>query len=249
MKHHTHTLAGPTLLAALALAALAPAYALANTPAPRPAENDTRTAQTDDPSDDPADEAGHTFTDFTDDEHNDRWRSVNDNVMGGRSRGNFVFDDGVMTFAGSINTNGGGFASVRFRLDPQTLLYTSDHLEDRATGEPGQDEAQPQPYTRIQFRIKTDGRPYRLLLADDTRYQRRNISYRALLTPPPAPGTRIIPGSGVARQSRPRRPRRRRLANRHPPPRRPHPHLARPHRPRRPTLRPRPCHHPRHHPR
>jgi NADH dehydrogenase [ubiquinone] 1 alpha subcomplex assembly factor 1 len=42
-----------------------------------------------------------------------RWRTVNDNVMGGRSRGDYQINDGVLSFRGSTNTNGGGFSSIR----------------------------------------------------------------------------------------------------------------------------------------
>ena len=44
-----------------------------------------------------------------------RWITVNDNVMGGRSTGGPVFADGILTFSGSTNTNGGGFSSIRTR--------------------------------------------------------------------------------------------------------------------------------------
>ena len=43
----------------------------------------------------------------------DRWVVVNDGVMGGLSEGSAEFDDGVLTFSGFINTNGGGFSLVR----------------------------------------------------------------------------------------------------------------------------------------
>ena len=50
------------------------------------------------------------LTAFDDQTKDLRWRTVNDNVMGGRSRGGFDVDDGVLIFAGSTNTNGGGFS-------------------------------------------------------------------------------------------------------------------------------------------
>lgn len=192
MQHHTRHL--PVIPAALlaALTLLTPARAdTANTDTPpEPSRADAASPDTP-PSPEPAEDThphARPFTDFSDDDHNDRWRSVNDNVMGGRSLGDFAFDDGIMTFTGSINTNGGGFASVRFQLDPNTLTYTPDTTDDSAAdGEQGVEAADPIPFTRIQLRIKTDGRPYRLLLADDTRYQRRTISHRALLSPPPPP--------------------------------------------------------------
>lgn len=50
------------------------------------------------------------------------WRSVNDNVMGGRSDGAFSLENDHMIFEGFINTNGGGFASVRKPLEPNRLV-------------------------------------------------------------------------------------------------------------------------------
>ena len=40
------------------------------------------------------------------------WRTVNDDVLGGRSEGGHTLDAGVLTFEGVIDTNGGGFSSV-----------------------------------------------------------------------------------------------------------------------------------------
>ncbi len=87
------------------------------------------------------------FTDFEDADANRRWQMVNDNVMGGRSLGDVTFAESVMTFTGSINTNGGGFSSVRLRL-----------REGELDG-----------VTAVRLRVKSDGRPYRLLLEDDQR--------------------------------------------------------------------------------
>ena len=41
------------------------------------------------------------------------WRTVNDNVMGGRSIGGFQVGDNTLNFKGRSNTNGGGFSSIR----------------------------------------------------------------------------------------------------------------------------------------
>ena len=41
------------------------------------------------------------------------WRVINDNVMGGRSLGNISRTDQFLSFHGALNTNGGGFASIR----------------------------------------------------------------------------------------------------------------------------------------
>jgi len=45
-----------------------------------------------------------------------QWYAVNDGVMGGLSSGGPRFDDGIMIFEGMINTNGGGFSSLRSRV-------------------------------------------------------------------------------------------------------------------------------------
>ena len=44
---------------------------------------------------------------------NVRWQVVNDTVMGGRSESRFVYENGLLQFSGRLNTNGGGFASLR----------------------------------------------------------------------------------------------------------------------------------------
>ena len=51
--------------------------------------------------------------DFTDSNESSQWRVVNDNVMGGRSDGSFSITNSQLRFAGFINTNGGGFSSIR----------------------------------------------------------------------------------------------------------------------------------------
>ena len=50
---------------------------------------------------------------FLDEGAGERWVTVNDGVMGGRSTGGPSFADGLMTFSGVTNTNGGGFSSIR----------------------------------------------------------------------------------------------------------------------------------------
>ena len=85
------------------------------------------------------------ITDFDDPDANNRWLIRNDNVMGGRSDGGFSFGDGVMTFRGDINTDGGGFASVRLAVDHGSLDGVGSFV----------------------LRVKPDDRgPYRLLAVD-----------------------------------------------------------------------------------
>ncbi|MFT5121959.1 MAG: NADH dehydrogenase [ubiquinone] 1 alpha subcomplex assembly factor 1 [Kiritimatiellia bacterium] len=53
--------------------------------------------------------------DFNGDPGEPGWKTVNDNVMGGRSKGGFVVnhDKGQLTFSGNTNTKGGGFSSIQ----------------------------------------------------------------------------------------------------------------------------------------
>lgn len=77
------------------------------------------------------------------------WRSVNDNVMGGRSSGGPRYRDGELIFSGSINTDGGGFSSIRAPL-------VRGALEGKAG---------------LKLRVKTDGRAYRVTLRTDLSYR------------------------------------------------------------------------------
>ncbi len=96
-----------------------------------------------------------TLTDFS--ESNEAWRAVNDGVMGGRSEGGPSFTDGSMTFAGEINTNGGGYSSVRALLAPGTLAGAT---AIRVVGVP-------------------DDRTYRLILSDAADGRDRRVSHQA----------------------------------------------------------------------
>ncbi|MEM7625868.1 MAG: CIA30 family protein [Planctomycetota bacterium] len=114
------------------------------------------------------------LTDFTDGERNARWAVVNDNVMGGRSDGYMTFADpqqGVMTLTGDINTNGGGFTSVRMRVDPE--MFESEA------------EASILPDLRaVRLRVRADTtslqKPFALRLEDRVR-RSRGINFRAVL--------------------------------------------------------------------
>ena len=64
-----------------------------------------------------------------------QWIVVNDNVMGGRSNGGFDIDGGELRFAGSTNTNGGGFSSIRTgRLDLDLASHDGVVLRVRGDG-------------------------------------------------------------------------------------------------------------------
>lgn len=93
-----------------------------------------------------------------DDFENDRgWRAVNDNVMGGRSLGRVMVRDGLLKFEGSINTQGGGFASIRRTVELGELVGAK----------------------AVSLRLKGDGRQYRLTLRDDKQVRGRAVSYQA----------------------------------------------------------------------
>jgi len=87
------------------------------------------------------------------------WYSVNDNVMGGRSLGSFDFTDNALRFKGEINTNGGGFASIRHDI-ASPLFAKAD---------------------RLLFSVQTDGRDYSVNIRDQQSAASR-ISHRASLT-------------------------------------------------------------------
>ena len=53
------------------------------------------------------------LTSFGDNNNEFGWYVQNDNVMGGRSEGDFNISSGQLIFAGNTNTNGGGFSSIR----------------------------------------------------------------------------------------------------------------------------------------
>lgn len=61
------------------------------------------------------------LTDFKNATTNEAWRTVNDNVMGGKSKGGFVFMQDALVFSGYINTDGGGFSSIRMDLKGKSM--------------------------------------------------------------------------------------------------------------------------------
>lgn len=111
------------------------------------------------PPDTPGSQAGGAFelTDFTTATADLGWYVVNDNVMGGRSEGGFRVDDGELRFAGSTNTNGGGFSSIRTK--PLVLDLSR--------------------YAGIRLRVKGDGRRYTWRLATGARWRGSEVGYWA----------------------------------------------------------------------
>jgi hypothetical protein len=97
------------------------------------------------------------LTDFAPGSPDFGWYVLNDNVMGGRSEGGFELERGKLTFAGSTNTRGGGFSSIRtgdLRLD----------LSDR---------------DGIRLKVLGDGRRYTWRLTTSARWRGRPVAYWA----------------------------------------------------------------------
>lgn len=100
---------------------------------------------------------GLLLTDFSADHADLGWFVVNDNVMGGRSDGDFAIDDGDLLFAGRTNTRGGGFASIRTR--PVELDLSE--------------------YAGIRLKVRGDGRRYTWRLTTDAQWRGREVAYWA----------------------------------------------------------------------
>ena len=96
------------------------------------------------------------LTDFTADDTG-QWFVVNDGVMGGRSDGGGFIDESILRFEGTVVTEGGGFTSARLRL-------AGDELADSS---------------RIEMRVRPDGRTYGVTLEDVAEFRGRLVSHRA----------------------------------------------------------------------
>ena len=97
------------------------------------------------------------LTDFTAAGSDLGWYVMNDNVMGGRSEGDFETQQGTLNFAGRTNTNGGGFSSIRTK----TLQLDLSN------------------YAGVQLHVKGDGRRYIWQLTTPQRWRGRQVSYWA----------------------------------------------------------------------
>jgi len=90
-----------------------------------------------------------------------RWRTINDAVMGGVSRGRLAVAAGIGVFSGEISLeNNGGFASVR--REPETLDLSG--------------------HAGLMLHIRGDGRCFQLRLLTDQLPD--GAAYRTLLQPP-----------------------------------------------------------------
>ncbi len=85
------------------------------------------------------------------------WKAVNDGVMGGLSAGGARLNEASLIFEGTLNTNGGGFSSIRHNINPNQLSSASS----------------------LALRLKPDGRRYRMTFRTNARYGWRPISFQA----------------------------------------------------------------------
>jgi hypothetical protein len=88
-----------------------------------------------------------TIINFTKKSNLDNWRIIDDGVMGGKSKGNFILNkEGHGEFFGSISLkNYGGFSSLRYQPSPiSTKGFLSISLKVKGDGK------------NYQFRIKKD---------------------------------------------------------------------------------------------
>lgn len=95
------------------------------------------------------------FTDFTSDDDNLTWQIANDDVMGGRSLGGLSIVDETLIFEGELNTDGGGFASVRVPVAPDLMAA----------------------HDRVVLRIRPDDRAYILDLDDNLSSRDPRVSH------------------------------------------------------------------------
>lgn len=101
---------------------------------------------------------GTTLFQFSGTADDGAWSAVNDDVMGGVSRGGARIIDDVLHFRGILSLeNNGGFSSVR----------SAGQTHDLGSA------------TTIVLRVRGDGRTYRLQLATDASFRGARISYQA----------------------------------------------------------------------
>ena len=107
--------------------------------------------------DPPASPDQHLALEFDKPDNAELWTTVNDNVMGGRSKGGFRLENGILVFDGSTNTNGGGFSSIRTKPLGRQLPNTDS----------------------VVIRCKGDGRTYRFTARTQARFQNIQVGYYA----------------------------------------------------------------------
>jgi len=111
----------------------------------------------------PVDAACDMRFDFSDANEISKWRIVLDGVMGGRSSGVHLAAERHMSFKGVINTNGGGFSSLRRSTAPGEMANAQN----------------------IGLKLRQDGRAYRLSFRTNERYRGRLVSYQLAIPQTP----------------------------------------------------------------
>ncbi len=95
--------------------------------------------------------------DFTTKSDISGWSVVDDNVMGGRSNGNFKLGkEGHAVFSGIVSLeNNGGFSSLRYRFDPKKIKgYTKAILKIKGDGKNYQFRTKSSVYERHSYITK-----------------------------------------------------------------------------------------------
>jgi len=92
-----------------------------------------------------------------------QWLVVNDNVMGGRSSGELQLAPKGLIFAGSLDTNGGGFSSIRSRSLDAALA----------------------PFEGLAIRVRGDGRDYACDLRESATVSGSGVAWKAYFTTAP----------------------------------------------------------------
>ncbi|SEL42595.1 CIA30 family protein [Halomonas daqiaonensis] len=106
--------------------------------------------------------------DFQHSEEAPRWRAINDDVMGGVSRGRLHEENGTGVFSGELSLeHGGGFASVR--REPEDFQLGA--------------------FSGLMLYVRGDGRRYQLRLRNDQLFD--GAAYRALFQPPAGEWQRV----------------------------------------------------------
>jgi len=94
--------------------------------------------------------------DFASQTEVENWFPILDGVMGGRSTGARFSENEHMTFKGMINTNGGGFSSLRRALSRRELKGAHS----------------------LNLSLRQDGRAYRMTFRTNERFLGRPVSYQ-----------------------------------------------------------------------
>ena len=94
------------------------------------------------------------------------WFRLDDGVMGGQSETNhqYLSSEGVLKFEGTINTNGGGFCSIRGKASSSSSSSSSSSQHE--VGVVPTKTLLPPETSAIRICVQGDGKTYKLLLSD-----------------------------------------------------------------------------------